>query len=168
LLRRSERIGLDLSPTMLVQAPKPVVRGDGTRLPFKGETFGAVAALYVLYHLADPSSAVAEAHRVLWPGGLFAAAAPSRFDSPEVAHLVPPAASLTFDAESAPKVLSHHFRLVEVVRWDEPLIHLPDQDAVRDYLVGRQVPAAIASAAARRANVPLRVTKRGALCFARK
>jgi SAM-dependent methyltransferase len=153
---------------MLARAPKPVVQGDGSQLPFGAETFGAVAALYVLYHLSDPSVAVAEAHRVLRPGGLFATAAPSRFDSPELTDLMLPAALLTFDAESAPKLLERYFQSVEIVAWDEPLIHLPDHDAVRDYLIGRQVSAEVASTAARHVKVPLRVTKRGALCFARK
>ena len=65
-------------------------------------------------------------------------------------------------------LLKGYFDVLEVITWDEPLIHLPDRDAVRDYLIGRQTPAEIASDAARRANVPIRVTKRGAICFARR
>src|SRR5437773_12338381 len=42
-------VGLDRSVTMLSQAPPPAIRGDGGALSFKDETFGAVAALYVLY-----------------------------------------------------------------------------------------------------------------------
>jgi SAM-dependent methyltransferase len=168
LLTPADRVGLDPSPTMLAQAPKPLVRGDGTRLPFKSETFGAVAALYVLYHLDDPSLAVAEAHRVLTPGGVFATAAPSRLDSPELAKLMPPEPPLTFDAESAPDLLQRYFETVEVVTWDEPLIHLPDSDAVRDYLIGRQVPPDAAREVAGQTDIPVSVTKRGALCFGRK
>jgi hypothetical protein len=99
---------------------------------------------------------------------LLATAAPSRFDSPEFEDLLPPEPPLTFDAESAPGLLKGYFDVLEVITWDEPLIHLPDRDAVRDYLIGRQVPAEIASDVARHANVPIRVTKRGAICFARK
>jgi SAM-dependent methyltransferase len=167
LLNKAGRVGLDPSATMLAQAPKPVVRGDGIRLPFRNAAFGAVAALYVLDHLDDPSSAIAEAHRVLKQGGLLATAAPSRFDSPELAHLFPPDPS-PFDAEVAPTLLRRYFPNVEVVTWDEPLIHLPDGDAVRDYLIGRQVSLNIARDAAQQTEVPLHVTKRGAICFARK
>jgi hypothetical protein len=51
--------------------------------------------------------------------------------------------------------------------WDAPLVTLPDGDAIRDYLAGRQAPPAAAEAAARALPVPLRVTKRGALLVAR-
>jgi SAM-dependent methyltransferase len=153
---------------MLARAPNPIVCGDGTRLPFKGQTFGAVAALYVLDHLIDPSVAIAEAHRVLRRGGLLATAAPSRFDSPELADLLPPESPSTFDAETAPSLLQRYFAAVEVVTWDEPLIDLPDHQAVRAYLIGRQLPPVVAGEAARCAKVPVRVTKRGALCFSRK
>jgi ubiquinone/menaquinone biosynthesis C-methylase UbiE len=71
-----EWVGVDASETMLATAPDPHVRADATALPFAAESFGAVA-LYVLYHLADPRAALAEAHRVLCPGGLVAVAAPS-------------------------------------------------------------------------------------------
>ncbi len=47
-------IGLDLSAVMLADAPRPVVRGDAVQLPFPSASFGAVAALYMLYHLANP------------------------------------------------------------------------------------------------------------------
>ena len=47
----------------------------------------AAVAVNVLDHLADPSAAVAEAHRVLAHGGVFLAAAASRHDSPELAHV---------------------------------------------------------------------------------
>ena len=43
---------------------------------------------------------------------------------------------------------------------------LPDAAAIRDYLVGRQVPAEVADAAAEEVRPPLQVTKRGALIVA--
>ncbi|WP_344657302.1 class I SAM-dependent methyltransferase [Catenulispora subtropica] len=50
------------------------VRGDAQRLPFADGSFDVVTARHMLYHLDDPGSAVAEARRVLRPGGRFAAA----------------------------------------------------------------------------------------------
>src|SRR5690349_621282 len=46
-------VGLDFSATLLRDAPRPAVRADATQLPFPDQTFGAVAALYMLYHLAE-------------------------------------------------------------------------------------------------------------------
>ena len=160
-------VGLDRAAAMLARAPRPAVRADATALPFPDASFPSVACLYVLYHLAEPARALAEAHRVLRHGGLVAVAVPSRHDSPELAHLLQQR-SLTFDAELAPGLLGERFIDVEVHPWDAPLLQLPSRLAVRDYLVGKGVERARAQSAARSVDVPLSVTKRGALVFARK
>jgi SAM-dependent methyltransferase len=160
-------VGLDSSPTMLAEAPGPVIEGEATALPYPDASFGSLALLYVLYHLPDPGRALAEAHRVLRPGGLLAVAAPSRHDSPELAHVLP-RGPLTFDAELAPELIGESFRELEVERWDAPLVRLPDRGAVRDYLVGKGVEPERADAAAADADVPLEITKRGALVYARR
>jgi SAM-dependent methyltransferase len=160
-------VGVDSSPTMLAAAPGPVVEADASALPYPDASFGSLALLYVLYHLPEPTAALAEAHRVLRPGGLLAAAAPSRHDSPELAHALPDV-PLTFDAELAPDLIGERFRDVEVERWDAPLLRLPSRADVRDYLIGRGVEPERASAAAAATEVPLEVTKRGALVFARR
>jgi SAM-dependent methyltransferase len=81
LARLLPRLGMrclvvDLSPVMLGLAPRPSVRADGARLPVADFSVDAVAALYTLYHYADPLVPIREARRVLRPGGLFAACAP--------------------------------------------------------------------------------------------
>jgi SAM-dependent methyltransferase len=159
--------GLDNSRTMLDRAPPGGVLGEVTALPFPDESFDGVAILYVLYHLPDPRAALAEAFRAMRPGGLIAVAAPSRHDSPELAHALPKT-PLTFDAEVAPDLLGEYFEEVEVERWDAPLVELPTTQAVRDYLVGKQVAPVWAQAVAEATELPLSVTKRGVLLFARK
>jgi hypothetical protein len=57
---------------------------------------------------------------------------------------------------------------VEVERWDAPLLELPSRAAVRDYLIGKGTEPQRARAAAKTTDVPLSVTKRGALGFARR
>jgi SAM-dependent methyltransferase len=137
-------------------------------LPFPDATFGAVAALYMLYHLQDPGRAIAEAYRVLRPGGLFVAVAPGRFDSPEVQHLMEPEPPATFDAELAPELLGRYFGAVEVDAWDGPDITLPDADALRRYLIGRGLPRALAAERCTLMPFPLPITKRGAIVYGRK
>jgi SAM-dependent methyltransferase len=160
-------VGVDTSAEMLARAPQPHYLADATALPFPDERFGSVALLYVLYHLPEPAAALAEARRVLEPGGLVAVAAPSRHDSPELADALQ-RAPLTFDAELAPELLAEHFAEIEVERWDAPLLELPTQVAVRDYLIGKGVQPRVAESKAGSVTVPLSVTKRGAVAFARK
>jgi ubiquinone/menaquinone biosynthesis C-methylase UbiE len=53
----------------------PVARflcADAATLPFRGESFDAVTASFVLSHLPDYGAGIAEASRVLRPGGVFA------------------------------------------------------------------------------------------------
>lgn len=166
-LPQGEWLGVDSSTEMLASAPAPAVQGEATALPFDDGSFGSVALLYVLYHLADPRPALAEARRVLRRGGMVAAAAPSRDDAPELAHALP-SRSLTFDAELAPGLIADYFADVDVERWDAPLLRLPTRDAVRDFLLGKGSPRAVAEREADAAAVPLTVTKRGALVYGRR
>jgi SAM-dependent methyltransferase len=78
-LRRAgvDLIGLDLSRPMLERLVAngggdrfPIVEGDCTRLPFAPGSFGAVVASHVFHLVSDWRGAVAEARRVLRPGGV--------------------------------------------------------------------------------------------------
>jgi hypothetical protein len=74
---------------------------------------------------------------------------------------------LTFDAELAPELVAERFVDVDVEAWDRPLLTLPTTEAIRDYLIGRQIAPDRAAAAARTVDTPLRVTKLGAIVLAR-
>ena len=54
-----------------------VLRGDTTTLPFRDGCFDAVITSEVLEHIPDDNAALAELHRVLKPGGIFAATVPA-------------------------------------------------------------------------------------------
>jgi SAM-dependent methyltransferase len=157
-------VGIDSSPTQLsADGTGSVVLGDAARLPYRSGTFGAVAALYMLYHLDDPTVAIAEAWRVLAPGGIFFACTRARTSDPELTDGYPPT---TFDAEEAPDLVAAVFGkgAVEVISWDGPLLHLPDREAIRRYLRTHYLPTTVAD----RLTAPLTVTKRGCLVVAVK
>jgi SAM-dependent methyltransferase len=69
--------GLDFSPAMIATARArhqaiEFREGDAEALPFDAATFDAVVMNFGMLHLARPEVAIAEAHRVLRPGGRFA------------------------------------------------------------------------------------------------
>jgi SAM-dependent methyltransferase len=160
---RPDRVlGIDLSAVLVAAHPWPAIRADAAALPIKGQSVSAVVTVNMLYHLADPLTAIREARRVLRPGGVFIAATISRHDSPELAKVWRPVPT-SFDAEEAPAIARQVFSQVEVERWDAPLVTLPDTAAVRDYLIARFVPADRAADEAGRFATPLTLTKRGLL-----
>lgn len=62
---------VDAARTRLAACPNVTVRqADVTRLPFADASFDVVASFLMLHHVIDWESAVAEAARVLRPGGL--------------------------------------------------------------------------------------------------
>jgi ubiquinone/menaquinone biosynthesis C-methylase UbiE len=70
-------VGCDRSAGMLLRARAQVVGlrvlvGDATALPFQDESFDLATASFVLSHVRDYWSALAETHRVLKPSGILA------------------------------------------------------------------------------------------------
>jgi ubiquinone/menaquinone biosynthesis C-methylase UbiE len=74
-------IGVDRDPAMALEAARRVpsvsIRvGDAEALPLAGASADRVRTDRVLQHVADPARAMAEAHRVLRPGGVLGMAEP--------------------------------------------------------------------------------------------
>jgi SAM-dependent methyltransferase len=151
---------VDPSPAQLADAPHPKVRADALALPFRSGVAGAVTMLWMLYHLDDPVAAIAEAKRVLRPGGRFASGTASRRNDPELTDSYPPS---PFDAEEAPVIVASVFGDVEVETWDGPFTVLPDREAVVQYCRSHFLPPE----AADRVTPPVTLTKRGCLMWAR-
>ncbi|MGF1446107.1 MAG: class I SAM-dependent methyltransferase [Pikeienuella sp.] len=73
----AEAEGIDAAPAMVAAARErfPACRfevADATALPAADGSFDAALCSFGLFHLADPTAAVAEMHRVLRPGGRLA------------------------------------------------------------------------------------------------
>ena len=63
---------------------------------------------------------------------------------------------------------SEYFELIRVERWNAPLIHLPDKNALAQYLRGRGVSLTDIRRAIPSITAPLTLTKRGGLIYGRK
>lgn len=164
LLEPSVRwVGVDSSPAQLAANPhRPLVRADMRTLPFRDETFAEVTHLWCLYHLADPGAAIAEAARVLVPGGRYFACTGARTNDPEIMpEGYPPS---TFDAEDAAGLVAAVFPDVAAQHWNRRFFPLRTRDEVRAYCRHNYVPAERAE----RVSVPLWLTKRGVLVCATK
>jgi SAM-dependent methyltransferase len=75
---RGRLVGVDSSPGMIAKARSAngnvdFLEADAQSLPFADESFDAVTARHMLYHVTDIPRALSEAHRVLRPAGRFLA-----------------------------------------------------------------------------------------------
>ncbi len=74
--RGAGAIGLDFSSAMVTLASRnfpevTFLQGDGEHLPFANESFDAVVCCFGMPQMPDPGHAIAEAYRVLAPGGCY-------------------------------------------------------------------------------------------------
>jgi SAM-dependent methyltransferase len=161
LTGRVRWIGVDSSATQLGDNPyRPVVRADMRHLPFVDRTFAEVTHLWCLYHVPDPLRAIAEALRVLRPGGHYWACTSAKDNDPELAWEGYPPTS--FDAEEAVDLVASVFGAAEERRWDGPLVDLGTRAEVAAYCRHHHLPVDRADDV----PTPLRLTKRGVLVHA--
>jgi ubiquinone/menaquinone biosynthesis C-methylase UbiE len=76
-VRGARAEGLDFAPTMVERARRlnpglQFTEGDAQTLPYENASIDAVACSFGLLHVAEPERALAEARRVLRPGGRLA------------------------------------------------------------------------------------------------
>ena len=158
-------VGLDSSRTQVAALPyRPVVLADMRHLPFADEAFAEVTHLWCLYHLDEPIEAIAEAKRVLRPGGLYFACTATRDNDPEILpEGYPPS---TFDAEEAEAIVGSVFDPadIEAERWNGHFFPLTTREEVRAYCRHNFIP----SERAENAAIPCWLTKRGVLVAATK
>jgi len=101
--------------------------GDAQELPFAAESFDAVVAARMLYHVQSPDLALEEMSRVLIPGGRLVAVTNSVRHIEELRTLfgtLLPEFEKQFNAENGEEILRRHFR--EVERTDAEVVAVVD------------------------------------------
>jgi SAM-dependent methyltransferase len=161
---------VELDANIVRLAHKPAVQATAACLPFADASVDAVTAMNVLYFLPRPEAAVAEAWRMLRPGGTFVACTQMRDNDPELRDFAPGwGEPSTFDGENAETIVRTVFAEVAVEPWDVVAYRLPDRDAIAEYLAVFY--KLLDDEARRRAAshpAPLSITKRGINVWAKK
>lgn len=114
----AEVIALDISPRMVELARARGIdarAGDAQKLPFDPESFDCVLAAWVLFHVPDVDLALAEASRVLVPGGRLVVVTNSELHLSEARELagVDMRGRVPFSRENGEEILNRHFAHVE-------------------------------------------------------
>jgi len=129
----------DFSPGMLQQARENLHQvahdfafevTDAQAIPFDDETFDAVIANHMLYHVADRARAFSEIRRALKPGGRFFASTVGEYHLREISELIMRfdadmalwAATDPFTLENGQNQIENWFAEVTLDRYDDALL----------------------------------------------
>jgi SAM-dependent methyltransferase len=164
-------VAVDVSERMVELARRRGVDarvGDVEELPFADDEFDLVVAAWVLFHLPDLESGLAEIARVLRPGGRLVAVTNSEHHLGEArSHAgFSMAGRLIFSRENGEQSLRRHFDSVERTDIDGSLT-FPDADAIRAYLRSLVTGKHAANGVPELAE-PLRATTRNTVFVAEK
>jgi SAM-dependent methyltransferase len=148
----AEVVAVDLSPRMVELAGSRGVDArvaEAQSLPFEDGEFDCAVANWVLYHVEQLDTAIAELARVLEPGGTLVAATTGDGNMKELWDLVggTPTSDLSFGATNGADALRRHFARVES-REANATVVFPNPGAMRDFVAATLTRAHLA------ANVP--------------
>jgi SAM-dependent methyltransferase len=115
LLAPRETVGVDLEPAALAGQERETHLADMRELPFADGSFGSVLAVQSLEHVPDPERVLAEARRVLAPGGVAVFVTPNRLSFGPPTEIVDPYHRVEFSAAELRKACAGSFGSVEVL-----------------------------------------------------
>jgi SAM-dependent methyltransferase len=100
LLAPRETVGVDVAPEALAGQARETIAADMRALPLPSASFESVLSVQSLEHVPDPERVVAEARRVLAPGGTALFVTPNRLTFGLPDEIVDPYHHVEFDADS--------------------------------------------------------------------
>jgi SAM-dependent methyltransferase/GT2 family glycosyltransferase len=110
-----ETVGIDIDPGALLGQDRETIVADMRELPFAGSSFASIVSVHSLEHVPNPERVVAEAARVLEPGGTAAFVTPNRLTFGRSDEIIDPYHYVEFDREQLARLCRRAFEEVEVL-----------------------------------------------------
>lgn len=110
-----ESVGVDLDPAALAGQARETHVADMRRLPFADGSFQSVLSVQSIEHVPDPECALAEAVRVLVPGGRAVLVTPNRLTFGRPDEVLDPYHYVEYDAGQLRSLCAPLFARVEVL-----------------------------------------------------
>ena len=109
-----QTVGTDIEASVLDGQDRETVVADMRRLPFGDASFASVFSVHSIEHVPDPERVIAEAQRVLEPGGRAVFVTPNRLTFGRADEIIDPYHYIEFDAAQL-RDLCAPFARVEVL-----------------------------------------------------
>ncbi len=107
-------VGVDIDQVALRGQDRETVLADMRRLPLADSSFDAAIAVHSVEHVPDPEAALAEAARVLRPGGVAVFVTPNRLTFGRPDEVIDPFHYVEFDPEELRALCLRAFAEVEL------------------------------------------------------
>ncbi|MFN8161882.1 MAG: class I SAM-dependent methyltransferase [Solirubrobacterales bacterium] len=114
LLEPRETVGVDIDAGALDGQDRETVVADMRRLPFEDGSFSSLLSVQSVEHVPDPERVLAEAARVLEPGGTAIFVTPNRLTLGRPDEIIDPYHHVEFDPGELRGLCEPHFASVEL------------------------------------------------------
>jgi SAM-dependent methyltransferase len=114
LLAPRETVGVDIDPRPLAGQGRETHVADMRALPFADASFASVLAVQSIEHVPDPERALAEARRVLEPGGIAIFVTPNRLTFARPEEIIDPYHHVEFSPDELRAACAQAFDQVEL------------------------------------------------------
>lgn len=109
-----ETVGVDIDPGALAGQQRETLVADMRELPFADAGFASVLSVHSLEHVPDPERVLAEAARVLEPGGVAVFVTPNRLTFGRPDEIIDPYHHVELDPDELRELCARRFGEVEL------------------------------------------------------
>jgi SAM-dependent methyltransferase len=114
LLEPRETVGVDIEPQALEGQERRTIVADMRDLPLPDQSFGSFLAVQSIEHVPDPERVLAEARRVLEPGGAAMLVTPNRLTFGRPDEIIDPYHDFEYDQHELRALCERFFSSVEM------------------------------------------------------